>query len=280
MTDLLKELEGLEQRAIDVLTEAGRDTEGVRLPFAALYIHVINGDPKLKDSKCPAQYFGGFSADADRMGEMVDLGEVDGLPGGWTAYTGVSGDKEWNALGSRSITVAVIKGRQSWLDKTGFTRFPNYTATNTRRHLQYLGALAVGGNFYAPVVITAKGFQAQRVIEAADGWKRAIRPCLKELNATTLPRSAWWISLGTSGDKPEFETVGREAQNRITPIRAILPAGKLEAEMVKALFVGAQNLRRFAEMYEQAKDWLEAWKTPVAPQPESRDEQPTETDLF
>ena len=265
-TDLMKELEGLEQHAVDVLNQASQDEGGVRLPFSTLYTHVVNGDPKLKDSKCPALHFGGFSMDADRLGAMIDLGELEAYPAGWTSYIGVSGEKEWNALGSRTITVAVIKGRQSWLDKTGYERSPVYTETTTRRHLQYLCGLAVGGAYYAPVVVTAKGFQAQRILESIDAWQRAIRPFLKELNATKLPRSAFWFTIGTNGDKPEWEMVGKEATNRITPIRALLPP-KMDAEIVKSRFVGPENLRRLAEMFEQAKDWLEAWKTPQAPPP-------------
>lgn len=264
MTNLMDGLTDIEGLAIDKLTQAQDDGAGIRLPFPALYIHVRNGDPRLKSSTAPVQYFGGFESDSDKMGEMLEAGELPKFPDGWTSYNGVGREgNEYNAIGSRKITVALIKGRASWLNKDGKARSPVYTPEFSRRHLQYL-ALFYNPEFVIPVVITAKGYQAQNVIESFGKWESAIKPFRKELNATTLPRCAFWMTIGTHGQAPNYVKVGSDAQSTITPIAPIIPE-KLTAEDVGKRFVGKANLLKCAELLEQATEWLNAWKQPEQP---------------
>lgn len=261
MTDLMKDLEDLELYALSKLNEAAQESSGTRLPFFSLYAHIINGNPQLKESKCAARYFGGFSTDADKMAEAVENGDIPAYPAGWVSYTGASGEKEFPAMGTRAITVAVIKGRQSWLDKDGKSRAPDYDAQHSRRHLQYLCAYANAGSFFSPIVLTAKGHQVDRLIKSVEAWERAIAPHRKALNATKLPRSAFWFTIGTSGEKPVFEEVGKTTTHMITPVTAIVPPEMKTAD-VAGRFVGKDNVRLFAEFYEKAQEWLTAWKAP------------------
>lgn len=259
MTDLMKDLTDIEQAQLDKLNQAADDGAGVRLPFPALYIHVRNGDARMKDSTATVQYFGGFEGDADKMGEMMEAGDLQSFPQGWVSYSGVGRENnEYNAIGYRKITIAVIKGRASWLSKDGKSRAPVYSPVFSRRHLQYL-ALMYQPDFVVPVVITAKGYQAQNMTEAIGKWESAIKPFRKELNAIGLPRSAFWITVGTDGTKPNYVKVGSDAQSTITPISAIIPEG-LTAEAVAKRFVGKANLMKCAELLAQAEEWLGAWK--------------------
>jgi len=260
MTDMAKDfgLSELDEVALSQLREAQDEGGGVRLPFAAINAWATNGDPRLKGGLASVQYFGGFSADADAVKEMVERGDIPAMPKGWTEYTGVSKDgKEYSSIGSRWIAVAVIKGRQSWLTPDGI-RSIDYRE-GTRRHLQYLCLMANEKQAFCPVVITGKGYQAGYILSAIQEWEKAIAPIKKTLNISHLPRSAFWFTLGTHGDKPEFVSKGSKAQSNVTPIHSILP-DKMDAEWLKGRFIGADNVRMCAALLASAQDWLNAWK--------------------
>lgn len=264
MTDLMKDLSEIELAQLETLNSAQSDGEGVRLPFAAIYLHVKNGDPKMKGAT-PVQYFGGWEGDPEKIGEMVESGDLPTMPDGWQSYDAASREgREYAGLGTRKIVVAVIASRVSWISKDGKSRVPNHDPAHPRFHSQWLGLLLNSQPKYCvPVVLSAKGYQVTNVRDAISDWEKAIRPFRKELNAQTLGRYAFWITLGTSGDKPNYKQVGPQgSQSPITPVTAIIPEG-LTAEMVGKRFIGKEALMKCVDMLAQAKEWLNAWKTPT-----------------
>jgi hypothetical protein len=263
MTDLMKDLSEIELTKLDQLNQAQGDSEGIRLPFAAVYVHVKNGDPKAKGQSA-VQYFGGWEGDPEKIGELVETGDLPTMPDGWTSYDAVSREgKEYPGIGTRKLVVAVIASRASWLTKDGKSRAPAYSTEFSRLHVQWLGLLLNNQPKYCvPVVFSAKGYQVTNVREAIEKWEKAIRPFRKELNATGLGRYAFWVSLGTAGDKPDFKKVGPPGkQSTITPITALIPDG-LTADLVGKRFIGKDALMKCVDMLTQAQEWLGAWKTP------------------
>lgn len=256
MTDLMKELEGIEQAALDDLSRAAKLGEGVELPFAATYWWALNGQRSMSAlaRECPALFYGGWATDADKYHENA-LDPVQGVH----EYTG-SGDKgQWNALATRVLHVAIIARRTRWLAKDGMTFSVHYKPGFTRQHLQVLTLGFVAGKAWFPVVLSAKGYQAKYLLEAIKAWEKAIAPFKKELNATQFPVSCFVISLGTTGDKPEFVSVGKTgAQSTITPIQPVIP-NDLDAGKLAKRFVGRDVIRINAERLAQAQDWLKAW---------------------
>lgn len=254
MTDLMKDLEGMEQAALDALAAAAT-SEGVRLPWPTVYLHWLNGDRKQSDRK-DARKFGGWACDAEKVSEVdpAALGKME-------QYIASGTEGDYNAASRRTLTVAVIAQRTRWLAKDGKQSSPHYAPGFQRRHIQVLTLAALGekNDIVLPAVLTAKGFNAKHLLEAFSAWDKAIRPFAAELNAKQLPPAAWWKTIGTTGDKPEFVTVGTDTVNEITPPRAILP-DKLDVDGVKRRFIGAQLIRRAAEMLAEAEAWLNAWK--------------------
>jgi len=258
--DLLAALGGMESATLDQLRDAERGGEGIRLPFPAMYAYVLNGDAKLKQLG-NVQYFGGFATDADKVGEMVEAGELPDFPEAWSAFEGQGEKGAYHSLGARSLRFAPIGYRQSWIGSDSAIRGEKYDPDKglTRRHIQYLGQMLDDASHVFPVVITAKGYQAQNLIEALGRWKTALGPHLKALNATRFPLSAFWLHIGTTGPKPEFVTVGKKTTHAITPIRPLIPEG-LGLEAVAALFVGRENLMLHGELLSQSAEWRGAWK--------------------
>jgi hypothetical protein len=97
------------------------------------------------------------------------------------------------------------------------------------------------------------------LLEAIKAWEIAIAPFKKELNASQFPVSCFVISIGTTGDKPEYVSVGKTGpQHIITPIHAVVPE-TLNADGLAKRFVGRDVIRANAERLAQAQDWLKAW---------------------
>lgn len=263
MTDLMKQMEGIDEAALGSLRDAEKTGEGVRLPFEVAYFHWMNGKPNAKNSAkdTPALYFGGWAADQTKIGELVDSGAVPEYPAGFTAFEGAGDKGSWDGLCTRSLTISIIANRQRWVSADGRTSGPDFDRATglTRRHLQMLTLAYMGGKPWGYAVLTAKGYQAQYLLAAVNDWAKAIAPFRKELNATQFPLSAFAITIGTKGDTPDFQSVGTTATSKITPIKAIIPED-LSAEKVSKRFIGAQNLRANAEHLSQAAEWLASWK--------------------
>lgn len=270
-TDLMKELEGLEQNALNELAGAAHMGEGVELPFDAIYLWAQNGDAKMVSLKAsaPALYFGGWATDAVKWQEL-ELPMLDGM----TQFLGQGkSEKTWDGLCTRELSFAYIGRRMRWLSKgDGVQTYRvKYDEQHQRRHVQILGVLYAAKGPLCACVLSAKGYQAGNLLNAIATWDKETRPARKELNASQIPISAFVLTIGTRGDKREIEKVGKgTTQNEITPLRALLP-DKLTADVVKKRFVGGAMIRENAERLVSARDWLNAWKEqenqPQAPYP-------------
>lgn len=275
--DLMNDLQGMEAATLDSLRAAETSGEGVRLPFPALYAYWINGNAQLKPLG-NVQYFGGWATDADRAIELVDSGAMPDLPSQWTAFEGSSGDKTYRALGNRLVRFCPIAYRTSWVGPDGSRRQKfNADTGHTKSHMQYLGQIQNTDGHIFPCVLTTKGYQASFLSEALGRWRSALAPFLKQMNATRFPLSAFWLTLGTHGPKPEFKEVGSTETKPVTPVKAVIPEG-LTVEAVHALFAGREVLMLNGELLEQARDWLNAWKDEA--QPARAAQPPVEFDEF
>jgi hypothetical protein len=259
--DFEKELEGMAEYEIEAMRQAENSGGGVRLPFPALFIHVKNGDQKLRGAAAstPSLYFGGWEADAGQVAELIDAGVVTDTLKTWAAYDGVSGSKTWDAVGARQVAVSYIAKRERWISKDGQSWSPKYDEGHSRRHLQVLVSLYENRGYYCPAILTAKGFQVSEVLNAFGVWDKAMAPLKKEINATSFPRGAFWLEIGTEGERPNFKTVGKPgSENMITPMTAV-GADKLTADKLRKRYVGREILAANVRMLTEAKDWLAAW---------------------
>jgi hypothetical protein len=287
-TDLKQQLGELDQAWLDDMNKALQDGAGVQLPFPAISIWAHNGERKMAAlaKTSPVSYFGGWHLDALKLQEMNESGDlhvpIEKLPYLLTEQQG--SDEAYNVFETRVIHFAPLAYRMSWLSKDGRSRTPQYNETHGRSHLQYLGLLfspvESEMRYVCPAVISVKGKGQTEAVKAALGaWKKVIDAVRKDINAVGLPLSAFCLSLGTTGDKPEFQAIGAGSQTSdITPIKAVMKVEKTDAEYISKRFIGAGNFTKAAQMLKEASDWLEAWKQAAATSPvaqtESADEIP------
>ena len=90
----------------------------------------------------------------------------------------------------------------------------------------------------------------------------ALASTRKEAGVNGVAQFAFWHSVGTFGEEPEFERVGTSAQSTITPIR---PHPKFTSEAIttqklKDIFVGRPNYESLVELRQGSEQWLGAWQ--------------------
>jgi len=239
----------------------------IQLPFAAPFVYVQNGNPQLKAAG-GVSYFGGWSTDKDAMDECLkETGQE--LPKYFTAEEMTSSEgKPLSNYASRFVVCAPIAFRESWIKNKD--RYPEYQE-GTRRHVQMIAYLAdswIEGEkgkrqrLYAPwgpVVLTAKGYQAKNILDAFGAWIHMTKD-VRRVIAPEVPAYFFSACLGTFGEEPNFQRVGKGAQTSlITPIELYQPPTMDEA-VVRRLFVGEAVYTIMSDCKEQAKDWLVAWK--------------------
>ena len=245
------------------LDQGMRAGEAVELSFPVVYIWALNGQASYK-SQGGALYFGGWACKADDL-QAVTQHQSLSIPENWKQVTIASRDGgEFEAYTSRTITVAPIGKRESWLHDG--KRSTNYIEGG-RRHLQVLTYMAEtqgnnGANQltpWGPVVLTAKGYQARNLLDAFARWEKATSQLRWKL-APGIPAWCFYMTLGTFGKERQVLNVGKPgAQSPITPISAYLPASMSE-EVLQNLFVGNDVVEMMANLQDQAGDWLNAWK--------------------
>ena len=240
----------------------------IELPFPAPYLWVINGDVKLKASG-GAQYFGGFSTDAEKLIEAGLPYNQTEPPAGWTREEIIAANgKSIDSFMSRSVIVAPIDFRKSWFWKTpgGIAQRSADYFQGARQHVQALVYLSgkKDGAFvpWGPAVLSAKGFQAKNLLHAFEVWNKATDGQRKKV-APGVPAWFFYLAIGTFGPDRKTEMVGQGSQQSpITPISAYVP-DVITPEQVEALFVGNDIAKEMMLTKKDAAEWLKAWGTPT-----------------
>jgi hypothetical protein len=243
----------------------------IELPFPVIYAWALSGQASYK-STGGALYYGGWASKADNVHAVVEQSHVN-VPAGWENRTIATRDGgEFDAYVTRSLIVAPIGKRVSWLyhDTNGpERRSPDYIEGG-RRHLQVLAYLSerTGENGKAqfvpwgPVVLTGKGYQARNLLDAFARWDKATAQLRRKV-APGVPPWCFYFALGTFGKERQVTNVGKPgAQSPITPVTAWIPEGMNEDTM-RLLFVGNDLAAAMADYADQAAEWLNAWKQPA-----------------
>lgn len=224
-------------------------SEGISLPFQALYLSWENGQPQLRElGGLPC--FGGWSA------KQSQADDIDGLqlPRGFAKYnrTFKSGSSE-PCYGSRLITVSLFGSRQRWVNRSDDRDGSMTYRPGDVKHVQWLAALFLDQTLttFQPTVLTTKGVQIKRIDAAQKEWREAITASNGKLGR--YPISAFAITIGSAGSQPVFESVGDDKKYTITPIKALIPDEPDKRLIPPAVVTQLTDLRA------RANDWLVAW---------------------
>jgi hypothetical protein len=256
----------IDQNDADRLNQGMNLGGGIELSFDAPVFWWLNGNPanRALAATTPAVYFGGWASNA----EDIDAVTAErGIPGGLVQTDIFTRDsKTIQSYTSRALVVAPIGFRQCWT--VGADRAATRSLTFTPGGRQHIQVLALMGlqmpdktyHSWGPVVLSAKGFQAQYLQSALKDWKKALERPRKEF-APNVPAWAFWCALGTFGQAPETRLVGKAgAQSPVTPINLFTPKEITRDTMIR-VFVGREGVSEMARLQESAEDWLNAWKT-------------------
>jgi hypothetical protein len=256
-SDLMKKLAG----GLD-------DNDAVKLPFPVVYLWAQNGQAAYASQKKDgsAMYFGGWACKQENANEVIEE-TGSPLPYNWKPETiGTRDGGTYDAYVARTLYVAPIAKRESWIGKDG-KRYPKFV-DGARNHTQYLAYLGVkkavggekGGDWridpWGLVVLTAKGYQAMYLRRAFSDWAKA----------TAKARGGAYYSLfyaliGTFGKEREVANVGKQgATSPVTPLKVWLPDEEITETLLKRMFVGDVVAGIMGEKLEQAAEWLGAWK--------------------
>lgn len=264
----------LDQNLSKKLEDGMHSGDTIELPFPVFYAWSLNGQTGYKSQakSAPALYYGGWAAKSEDVQAVAEQGGMQ-PPTGWVqAVIDTREGRELSIYAARSVVVAPVGKRESWLLPDN-RRTPKYTE-GARRHVQALAYMAEkqGANGSAkfipwgPVVLTAKGYQAKNLLNAFTAWEKASSGIRFKI-APGVPAWCFFLALGTFGTERVAENVGKTgAQSPITPITAYIPE-KLSDETMESLFVGEDLAGVMAELQDQAREWLDAWKEPVEAAP-------------
>jgi hypothetical protein len=222
--------------------------EGIRLPFPVAVLRWLNGDAHNKKSNDPT-YFGGWAVGEDSMNDLVAQSGIAAHSAFMKTSLVNNDGKEYSAYISRTITVAVCAKRKQWGDKGS--------------HVQILALAAELDpdkkvfNIWAPVMLTAKGYSAKYIEDALGQWDSASSNARREF-AQGMPSQFFWAAIGTFGDQPTFESVGKAQKSTITPCKLWLPKEFNDA-IITRHFVGVDNMKKMAELATLSEEWRKAW---------------------
>jgi len=260
---------GIRKQALDTsaIDEGMAGDGSVTLPFVEAFFYTINGDARMKTAAeqgavPEAMYFGGFAVDADSLVELADsLGQTVPLyMGKPTEIPSTEGNKTFRAYAVRSLIVAPICIRQSWISGDGKVRTAEYV-DGARSHAQVVcmagQPTTKGIQAFGPIVLTGKGYQAGNILDGFSTWKRASAKA-RRAHAENVSPWCFWVQIGTFGQRTQ-RMVGTSTQHAITPVHCNMPK-EITAQMLQALYVGDDVVSQMAEIAVQCKDWREAWR--------------------
>jgi len=279
----------------EVLGAQMKTSDGIELPYPVLYGQAHNGNAQMQELG-GIRYFGGWLFEKAKADEFFAANSL-AVPSIFKVEkikpkTG----NAYDAYTARQLHLTVITKRFSWLNEETRQRSPQYFE-GARRHLQLVALLGTANlatkKFEAlfPVVMTAKGYQAEEVYAAFDAWDKATAEARRALVTQGKPVPAanlFYMSLGTHGEKFIEKNVGKNKTSPITPLSVAVPEkDKLDKAYLLARYVGKENAAKMIEWLNQSKEWLGVWSKPVneaetngdtAPTPDVSD-QPDETKL-
>lgn len=258
------------------MTENGK----VELPFPVPAFWIVNGDKKLAALKS-YQYFGGFACAADKVktaSEHWDPIPPFPIPGYTADKLPQASGPEMDVIASRKLIIAAIGMREysTITDPSSgnVRRVPPFTK-GARPGMQVLCLLGYKENQaspitpWAPILITAKGYQTNHVKTAIMNWRKTIKPHVQKLipGANDSILNLFWMYIGTFGDAANFQTVGIAPNVKsITPIVAHIP-DEITEKQVENMYVGEPIAEFMADLSEQSQDWLKVFKQPQANTP-------------
>jgi len=251
----------------------GMETRGaIELPFSAPVFWTINGDARLAGVGARALYFGGWAVDAEQFSDAL---QNAGLAMPTFLEPGVITNERGDAidiLTTRAVLVAPIGMRHAWLvaNPGGQVIRSAEFVQGGRQHVQVLcfAGQKIGDQYqpWGPIVLSAKGFQANNLKAAFTAWEKRTAPARKKY-APNVPAWCFYAFLGTFGDKRQQEMVGKNQKSPITPIGVWLPEEKnVTEELLGKLFVGESIASQMVAYLDLAREWLDAWRQPMRDQ--------------
>ena len=265
---MAKTTEGFVAKALSgatVMMDPMAETWEANLPVSAVYIWAHNGKPEFQEG---VPRFGGFASSAESVIDTVESKDLT-IPANWDSIELHGREGVYGAYLTRSVIVAPIGFRLRWMNgSTGeyqltFDRDGGYT----RRHVQVLCGLGHIPNETIEkagyCVLTAKGYQAGNLMDSLRDFYNALAPARKAAGADNgVAQCAFWHSIGTFGEEPDYQQVGSSAKSVITPIKAhpkYLSEDITEARL-KSIFVGRERYDEFGKVSQDAEEWLNAWQ--------------------
>lgn len=255
----------IDERASQRLNEGMDLGGGVELPFTAPVFWWLNGNAQARALavQTPALFYGGWACNQEDLDEVVD--DRGSLPGGLVKteiYTREG--KNIFAFTSRILIVAPIGFRRGWITggQDSNTRYARYME-GARQHIQILALMGQQMpdktyQSWGPIVLSAKGYQAQYLTSAMKDWKKVLEKSRRQ-HAPQVPAWAFWAGVGTFGNDINIHMVGKTAKSPITPVELFTPR-EVTLEMLRRLYVGKETVSEMADLMDEATDWLNAWK--------------------
>jgi hypothetical protein len=227
----------------------------------------MNGNTSLKRLG-GAQYFGGWATSAEDFDAVLTEVEKP-VPPTLTKhdFTPRNSEKEIDIYSTRAVSIAPIAKRLSSLEKLTGVRYPGYHK-GASPHLQIVAMLAYKPKetqevvVWSPILLSAKGYQVGKVLDAFAKWSKVTRKARREF-ADGLDANLFYCTIGTFGDKPNFQGVGTSKDtSTITPIELYEPKDGITEKTIDFLFVGEEVAATMADYREQAREWMDAWNKP------------------
>jgi hypothetical protein len=222
--------------------------DGIQLPFVAPIFYWTHGKKILKSASGVA-HFGGWETQEDDL----FLSEFSNLPNGFAEEERHFG----SVVAGRALTVAPIKTRKRWTDRSHSQTLCLVAAKNDAGKLEYLGV----------VVLSAKGYATQYLSNAFRAWKDHSADARRQWATVSvdgkdsvLPSWYFWQSIGTYGEFSS-DVVGKgNKTSETTQPDTFLPAISNGAQL-ESLYVGEENYRLMAQLSGQAEEWAndERW---------------------
>ncbi|HCR70924.1 MAG TPA: hypothetical protein DIW23_05735 [Anaerolineae bacterium] len=233
----------------------------VELPFPAPSFFIVNGNAQLQQVG-GIHYFGGFACAKTKLQEAAESWEnvVYPVPGLYETEKILESGEKLPVFASRNLTVAMIGMRLfATLKSDGKTRVPAFSkeAIPGIQVVCLLGYKNENKEIlpWAPIMISASGYQVNNVRDAFIKWFKAIKPTVKKLAPNQEPSNItnlFWMSIGTFGETRVQKPAG---QKFITPVSSFIP-DVLDEDVVKSRYVGNEIASLMADFATDAKEWL------------------------